>query len=342
MTLFISDNVTGVCAEIMDAMMAANRGTSDSYGCDEWTSRLQDRFSEVFEKTVSAYPVVSGTVSNALALATLSPSYGKIYCHEKSHINNDECGAPEFFTGGAKLIPLSGRFGKITPDELKKAIRGTGNVHQAQPSVVSLTQGCETGEVYQIDEIRTITEIAHAHGLSVHMDGARFANALTSLNVSAAEMTWKSGVDVLSFGGTKNGCLAAEAVIFFEPSVAKNFPYLYKRSGQMLSKMRFISAQLLAYLEDDLWLRNARHANKMAHALSTGLAAIDDVQLAYKTESNEVFARLTRGAVERLTTNNFSVNEEELDGTAARFVTSWNTKQEDVDALLAALKTKAD
>lgn len=340
MTLFISDNVAGVCAEVMEAIVSSNVGTSDSYGADTWSTQLQDKLSQVFETKVLSYPVLSGTASNALALAALSPCYGKIYCHEMAHINNDECGAPEFYTGGAKLIALPGQSGKLSAAELETVIRGAGNFHQAQPSVVSITQCCETGAVYQLHEIKAIADVAHAHGMSLHMDGARFANALVTLDVSPAEMTWKSGVDVLSFGGTKNGCLAAEAVIFFDPLAAKDFPYLYKRSGQVISKMRFISAQLLAYLEGGLWLKNARHANDMAQVLSKGLAAVAGTSLAYETESNEVFAKLSRRAVQQLESNGFSVNEDELDGTAARFVTAWNTSRKDVDALLATLQSE--
>ena len=203
--LFASDNVTSACPEVMDAVIAANSGIAESYGDDQWSSRLQTKLSEIFETDVIVFPAVTGTASNALALSVLTPVFGKIYCHELSHINTDECGAPEFFTGGAKLIPMRSSNGRIKANELDEIIRGSGNVHVSQPSVVSITQSCETGTVYQIDEIMAISKIAHNHGMSVHMDGARFANALVSLDVSPAEMTWKSGVDVLTLGGTKNG-----------------------------------------------------------------------------------------------------------------------------------------
>ena len=272
---FASDNVTSVCPEVMDAVVEANTGIATSHAKDDYSINLETRFSELFEKDVKVFPVVSGTAANALALAALTPSYGKVFCHEMSHINTDECAAPEFFTGGAKLVPISSDNGKITPDNLTSVIRGTGNVHTAQPATVSLTQSCETGTVYQLDEIAALTDAARAHGLNVHMDGARFANGLISLNTSMAEMTWKSGIDVLSFGGTKNGCLAAEAVIFFKPELVQSFPFLHKRSGHLLSKMRFVSAQLEAYISNNVWLRNAQHANAMAARLSKGLAAID-------------------------------------------------------------------
>ena len=336
--LFASDNVTGACPEVMDAVVAANSGIATSYGDDEWSSRLQTKLSEIFETDVEVFLAVSGTASNALALSALAPVFGKIYCHELSHINTDECGAPELFTGGAKLIPMRSSNGRIKANELAETIRGSGNVHVTQPSVVSITQSCETGTVYQLDEIKAISKIARKHKMSVHMDGARFANALASLDVSPAEMTWKSGVDVLTLGGTKNGCLAAEAIIFFKPDMVGNFPYLHKRSGQLLSKMRFISSQLEAYVTDDLWIRNAQHANSMAKILSEGLNAFSNIELAYPTQSNEVFVHLPRELIDYLNNAGYDINEEELDGKAVRFVTAWNSELKDVDRLLEVIK----
>ena len=336
--LFASDNVTGACPEVMDAVVAANSGIATSYGDDEWSSRLQTKLSEIFETDVEVFLAVSGTASNALALSALAPVFGKIYCHELSHINTDECGAPELFTGGAKLIPMRSSNGRIKANELAETIRGSGNVHVTQPSVVSITQSCETGTVYQLDEIKAISKIARKHKMSVHMDGARFANALVSLDVSPAEMTWKSGVDVLTLGGTKNGCLAAEAIIFFKPDMVGNFPYLHKRSGQLLSKMRFISSQLEAYVTDDLWIRNAQHANSMAKILSEGLNAFSNIELAYPTQSNEVFVYLPRELIDYLNNAGYDINEEELDGKAVRFVTAWNSELKDVDRLLEVIK----
>jgi len=336
--LFASDNVTGACPEVMDAVVDANSGIATSYGDDEWSSRLQTKLSEIFETDVEVFLAVSGTASNALALSSLAPVFGKIYCHELSHINTDECGAPEFFTGGAKLIPMRSSNGRIKANELAETIRGSGNVHVTQPSVVSITQSCETGTVYQLDEIKAISKIARKHKMSVHMDGARFANALASLDVSPAEMTWKSGVDVLTLGGTKNGCLAAEAIIFFKPDMVGNFPYLHKRSGQLLSKMRFISSQLEAYVTDDLWIRNAQHSNSMAKILSEGLNAFSNIELAYPTQSNEVFVNLPRELIDYLNNAGYDINEEELDGKAVRFVTAWNSELKDVDRLLEVIK----
>jgi threonine aldolase len=321
----------------MDSIIAINSGVSASYGDDEWSSNLQTKLSEIFETEVSVFSAVTGTASNALALAALTPCYGKIYCHDLSHINTDECCAPEFFTGGAKLIPLKGNNGKITADDFASAIHGAGNVHNAQPATISITQACEAGTIYQTDEISAIAAVGHEQGLSVHMDGARFANAIVALGVSPAEMTWKAGVDVLSFGGTKNGCIAAEAVVFFKPDMAENFQYLHKRSGQLLSKSRYVSMQLEAYLSDGVWLRNALQANTMASLLSKGLSAFPDIELAYPTQSNEVFVRLPRSVIDLLNGAGYDVNEDELDCTAARFVTAWNTEPNDIEQLLAVI-----
>lgn len=339
---FASDNVAGACPEVMDAVVEANTGIATSYAADIWSKNLHSRFSQLFETDVTVFPVVTGTAANALALAAITPPFGKVFCHPMSHINTDECAAPEFFSGGAKLIPLPSHDGKITPDSLHAAIRGVGNVHSAQPASLSLTQSCETGTVYQVDEIAALTGTAHRYGLGVHMDGARFANGLVSLNVSPAEMTWKAGVDVLSFGGTKNGCLAAEAVVFFNQDLIGSFAFLQKRSGHLLSKMRFVSAQLEAYLSNDVWLRNARHANAMAAHLSAGLARINGIDLAWPTQSNEVFVHMSQATIDALDHVGFKVTEGELDETAPpRFVTAWNTQEHEVELFLAAAKKAA-
>ena len=335
---FASDNVTGACPEVLDAIIKANEGDSTPYGNDQISTELQDKFSEIFEKEVIIFPTASGTAANALALSTMTPSFGNIYCHKLSHINTDECGAPEFYTGGGKLVPLQGVKGKITADELDEAIGGKGIVHHTQPSSVSITQVCESGEVYQLDEIKKISDITHKHNLNMHMDGARFANALVSLDVTPAEMTWKSGIDVLSFGATKNGCIAAEAIIFFNKDLVGNIAFLMKRAGHLLSKMRFVSAQLDAYISDDVWLRNARHANKMGKKLSEGLNNHSDINLAFPTEANEVFATFPRNKIDHLNSEGYKINEDEWNGKAVRLVTAWNTQDGDVDQLLETLK----
>ena len=335
---FASDNVAGACPEVLDAIIKANEGDSTPYGNDQISTELQDKFSEIFEKEVIVFPTASGTAANALALATMTPSFGNVYCHKLSHINTDECGAPEFYTGGGKLVTLNGVKGKITAEELDQVISGKGIVHHTQPSSVSITQVCETGEVYQLDEIKKISEVTHKHNLSIHMDGARFANALVSLNATPAEMTWKSGIDVLSFGATKNGCIAAEAIIFFKKDLVGNVAFLMKRAGHLLSKMRFVSAQLDAYISNDVWLRNAKQANKMGKKLSDGLKDHSDINLAYPTEANEVFATFPRNKIDHLNSEGYQINEDEWDGKAVRLVAAWNTQDTDVDHLLNSLK----
>ena len=334
---FASDNVAGACPEVLDALMKANEGDSAPYGNDDYSKVLQEKFSEIFEKEVIVYPTASGTAANALALSTMTPVFGNIYCHKLAHINTDECGAPEFYTGGAKLIPLTGINGKITPEELEKNISGTGIVHHTQPSSVSITQVCETGEVYELDEIKKIADVAHKHKLNMHMDGARFANALVALNCTPAEMTWKSGIDVLSFGATKNGCIAAEAIIFFKPELVGNISFLMKRAGHLLSKMRFISAQLDAYISNDVWLKNAKQANEMGKKLSDGLVKHNSIKLAYPTQANEVFAKFPREMIEHLNSLGYKMNEDELDGQAVRLVAAWNTQNSDVESFLESI-----
>ena len=335
---FASDNVTGACPEVLDAIIKANDGDSTPYGNDQISTKLQDKFSEIFEKEVIVFPTASGTAANALALATMTPSFGNIYCHKFSHINTDECGAPEFYTGGGKLVTLQGVNGKITAEELDQAISGKGIIHHTQPSSVSITQVCETGEVYQLDEIKKISEVAHKHNLSIHMDGARFANALVSLNATPAEMTWKSGIDILSFGATKNGCIAAEAIIFFKKELVGDVAFLMKRAGHLLSKMRFISAQLDAYISNDVWLRNAKQANKMGKKLSDGLKDHSDINLAYPTQANEVFATFPRNKIDHLNSEGYQINEDEWDGKAVRLVAAWNTCDQDVEKFLEIIK----
>ena len=335
---FASDNVAGACPEVLDAVIKANEGDSTPYGNDQISTELQDKFSEIFEKEVIVFPTASGTAANALALSTMTPSFGNIYCHKLSHINTDECGAPEFYTGGGKLVTLQGVKGKITANELDESITGAGIVHHTQPSSVSITQVCETGEVYQLDEIKKISDVTHKHNLNMHMDGARFANALVSLDCSPAEMTWKSGIDVLSFGATKNGCIAAEAIIFFKKDLVGNVAFLMKRAGHLLSKMRFVSAQLDAYITNEVWLRNAKHANAMGKKLSQGLDQNKNIELAYPTDGNEIFVKIPKDIIDQLNSEGYTINDDEWDGKAVRLVTAWNTNLSDIETFLNFIK----
>ena len=336
---FASDNVTGACPEVLDALIKANNEDKTPYGNDELSKNLQNKFSEIFEKEVVVFPIASGTAANALALSAMTPSFGNIYCHRLSHINVDECGAPEFYTGGAKLINLNGINGKIVSEELDKNINGKNVVHHTQPSSVSITQLSETGVAYQLDEIKKISEIAHKHDLTIHMDGARFANALVSLNCSPAEMTWKSGIDALSFGATKNGCLAAEAIIFFKRELVGNLSFLMKRAGHLLSKMRFVSAQLDAYISNEVWLKNAKHANTMGKKLSLGLQKHKNIELAYPTDANEVFVKIPKNIIDQFNSYGYKINDDEWEGKAVRLVTAWNTDPADVETFLNIIKS---
>lgn len=304
---FCSDNVTGVAPEIMAALAVANEGAAMPYGNDECSQRLEAKFSDLFETAVTVFPVATGSAANALALSVIAPPFGAIYCHAESHINADECGAPEFYTGGAKLVTLTGSDGKICAADLVTVLArsGAGVVHHVQPAAVSLTQASEAGTVYSVDEVHDIAEITHAHNLSLHMDGARFANAVVSLGCSPADITWRAGVDVLSFGATKNGAMAAEAVVFFNQSLAETFSYRRKRSGHLFSKMRFLSAQLEAYITDDLWIRNAAHANQMAATLAAGLASLPGAHLCHSVEANEIFIQLPEAVIAGLVADGF-------------------------------------
>ncbi len=335
---FASDNASRAAPEIIAALQAANTGPAMPYGADGWTERLTARFSALFEAEVAVFPVATGTAANALALSALVPPFGAILAHPHAHIVEDECGAPEFFTGGAKFLTVDGADGKMPPAGLEAAIgdAGIGFVHHVQPASIGISQTTEAGTVYAPDEIRAISGIARKHGLRLHMDGARFANAVAALGCSPAEATWRAGVDVLSFGATKNGALGAEAVIFFDLGLARDFPYRRKRGGHLLSKQRFVSAQLLAYLNDDLWLRNARHANAMARRLADGLAKAPGARLVHPVQSNMVFVELPESAIVRLLNRGFRFYRWRADtSTTLRLVTAFDTEATDVDAFIA-------
>ncbi len=334
---FRSDNVWGASPEILAALAEVNQGSAGAYGDDTWTQRLNARFAAVFEREVAVFPVATGTAANALALSVMAPPWGVVYCQRDAHIQVDECGAPEFFTGGAKLLALEGVQGKLRPEPLAAAIFGAGEVHHPQPAGISITQASESGTVYHLEEIAALSHLAQTQGLKLHMDGARFANALVALDVSPAEMTWKAGVDILSFGATKNGCFAAEALLVFDPALARTLAFRRKRAGQLFSKMRFLSAQMLAYLERDLWLENARRANAAAGALSEGLVGAG-AELAYPTEANEVFARLPDDLAQKLSDKGALFHPWPAAGPGGhRFVTSFMSDEREIRAFLSSL-----
>jgi threonine aldolase len=347
---FASDNTAGVAPAILAAIARANEGFALAYGNDALTARVEQRFAEVFERQVAVFLVPTGTAANALALAHLAPPWGAVLCHAESHIATDECGAPEFFGGGLKLIGLAGVAGKIAPETLANdlAARQWGGPHHVSPAVLSLSQATEAGTIYRPHEIRALAEIAHARGLTVHMDGARLANALVRMNASAAEATWKAGVDALSFGATKGGALAAEAVLFFDPARGANMSERRKRGGHLISKHRFIAAQIEAYLTDDLWLTLARNANAMADRLGEGLAR-QGLPPVWPVEANELFVMLPQSLRGHLEAKGASFYSWVTDSLPAgqriaagnglfRLVTSFATTAAEVDQFLAAVR----
>lgn len=333
---FASDNTAGISPEILAALAAANDGAVGSYGADPITARLEAKLAQLFEHEVAVFPVATGTAANALALAAVTPPWGAVLCHPLAHIACDEANAPEFYSGGAKLVPVPGADGKLAVADLAALLPGDlGNVHHAQPAAISLTQATECGTVYRPAEIAGISALAHRHGLAVHMDGARFANALVHVGASPADLTWRAGVDVLSFGATKNGALGAEAIVFFDPARARDLPFRRKRAGHLFSKMRFLSAQLEAYVTDDLWLRNGRHANAAAARLAKGLTALPGVRLRHPVEANELFVELPETVISGLSAAGAQFFRwEGPTSTCIRLVTAWNTREADVTAFL--------
>ncbi len=335
---FGSDNVGPADPQVMQAVLEANQGAVGSYGADPWTARLEARLNTLFETDTVAFPVATGTAANALALSALVPPYGSVYCDEVAHVMNDEAGAPEFFTGGAKLLTLPSADGRVDPDALTAAIarrRMTG-VHQSPAAALSLTQATEWGTCYTVAHVQALSAAAHAHGMHVHMDGARFANALVHLGCTPAQITWRAGVDVLSLGATKNGALAAEVVVFFRADLAEDFARRRKRAGHLFSKQRFLSAQLVAYLEDDRWLRNAARANDAASHLAQGLRALPGVSLAQTVQANEVFAAMPERLIAGLEQAGYVFYRwAPTDfGSIVRLVCAFDTTIADVDALL--------
>ena len=332
---FRSDNEGPAAPEILAAIQHANLGSEYAYGDDAITARLKARFCDVFAKEVEVFPLATGTAANALSIAHLTPPYGMALCYEQAHLNTSECGAPEFYSG-AKLLGLPAEQGKISVDTLSKTLAGLGvhGDHESKPSALSITQVTECGTVYQVDEITALSAAAHHAGLGVHMDGARFANALVSLDCTPAAMTWQAGIDILSFGATKNGALAAEAVVIFEPEYAVEFGRRRKRAGHLLSKMRYTSAQLEAYLQDDLWLRLARLSNQHAQALANGLRPVSGVEFLFSTEANELFVRLPDNIADALKAAGFEFHKWLGSRDIYRLVTSFATAAEDVERLI--------
>jgi threonine aldolase len=329
---FFSDNAAAACPEVMAALAEANR-LDTAYDGDRWSARLDGAFSELFETEVAALWVATGTAANALALAALCPPYGAIVCHRDAHIQNDECGAPEFYTHGAKLLLADGVGAKLDPDGVAAFLATIrDDVHQTQPAVLSITEATEYGLVYTPAEVAALGDLCRARGLAFHMDGARFANAVAATGASPAELSWKAGVDVLSFGFTKNGGMGAEALIFFRPELKAATLYRRKRAGHLLSKGRYLAAQILAMLDGDVWLRNARAANAAAKRLA---GAAGGERLILPVEANELFVRVTPDEAAALRAQGFDFYD--WGPGEARLVTSWDSDGAAVDALARAI-----
>ena len=344
---FASDNWTGAARQVLDAVAAANANIYPAYGGDELTSAVEARFAEIFDRDVAVFFVATGGAANGLALSSLSPRYGMILCHEQAHVQMDECAGPEFFTGGAKLVSVPGSCGKVTPDAIAHTLSGYPErpPHGAPAATLSITQASECGTVYTADEVSALSACAHGAGMKVHMDGARFANAVAALGCAPADITWRAGVDVLSFGGTKNGCLAAEAVVFFDPSAVSDFAFLRKRAGHLISKSWFIAAQFDAYLGDGLWLRLAKRANDAAQRLSSGLAALDGVRVWYPTQVNEVFVSFPAGLDEHLRAAGahfypWVTPGDPANGTMNRLICSFLTTDAEIDAFIDLVRAQ--
>ena len=347
---FASDNTAGVAPGIMDALARANVGFALGYGNDALTRAVEKRVAELFECEAAVFLVPTGTAANALSLAHVTLPWGGVLCHSQAHIMTDECGAPEFFGGGIKLVGLPGEGCKLTRETVERAIaRYSGHVpHQVNAAALSITQATEAGTIYRVEEIAALAELAHAHGLSVHMDGARFGNAIARMNVSPAEATWKAGVDVLSFGATKGGAMGAEAVVFFDRERADFMAERRKRAGHLLSKHRFLAAQFEGYLENGYWLTLARHANAMADRLADGLRACG-VPIVWAVEANIVFALLPRsldaklkaaGAAYYVRPNTLAGDDVAIgpDQMLVRLVTSFATVEAEVDRFVASVR----
>ncbi|HAH10133.1 MAG TPA: low specificity L-threonine aldolase [Alphaproteobacteria bacterium] len=341
---FASDNTTGAAPEVWAALAQANAGNAPSYGADHWTQSAQAKMRALFERDVAVFPVVSGVAANCLAISAYCGRTSSVFAHDEAHILVHEATAPEFYTG-ARFVPVPGQHGKIDPRALADALArsGRGDLHCPQAAVLSLTQATEVGTVYHPAEIAELSRIAHDAGMRVHMDGARFVNAVAALGCSPAEVTWRAGVDVLSFGLTKNGALAAEAVVFFDPGHAAEFAFLRKRAGHLVSKMRFVSAQIDAMLEDGLWLRLAQHANRAALRLADGLASIKGVHFDIPVQSNSIFPIMDGGlcaALQEKGAHFYPWGGPQPDGAQrVRLVTSFLTSDQDIERFVTLART---
>ena len=335
---FASDNYSGICPEAWKALEDANQGHVRSYGDDIYTARAADLIREVFETNCEVFFAFNGTAANSLALATLCQSYHSILCSEIAHVETDECGAPEFFSNGTKVLLLPGANGKIDPEGIERVVKRRTDIHFPKPRAVSVTQATEVGTVYSVDELKAIGEKCRELDLKMHMDGARFANAVATLGVAPKEITWRAGVDVLCFGGTKNGTHVGDAVVFFNTDLAHEFAYRCKQAGQLASKMRFLAAPYVGMLQNDVWLKYARRANQMAEKLHDSLAALPGVKILFPREANSVFAELPEPAIRGMWDRGWMFYTF-IGRGGCRFMCSWDTTEDDVKAFADDLKS---
>ena len=334
---FASDNYAGICPEAWAALSEANQAHAVSYGDDAWTAQAADLIREIFETGCEVFFVFNGTAANSLSLASTGQSYHSILCHETAHVETDECGAPEFFSNGMKVLQVPGVNGKIDPAGIECMVNKRTDIHYPKPRAVSLTQSTELGTVYAVDEIKAIWAKTKQFGLKLHMDGARFANAVAALGVKPKEITWQAGVDVLCFGGTKNGTHVGDAVVFFNRELAAEFDYRCKQAGQLCSKMRFLSAPWVGMLQDGAWLRHAAHANAMARRLHDELQPLPEVKILFPTQANAVFADLPPYVIHALRDRGWRFYTFIGQG-GCRLMCAWDTQEADVSAFVADLK----
>lgn len=334
---FASDNTAGMCPEARQALLEADQGHIPSYGNDEWTQRASDAIRSLFARECEVFFVFNGTAANSLALASLCQSYHSVICHELAHVETDECGAPEFFSNGTKLLLASGEQGKLHPSEVERLVMKRTDIHYPKPKTLTITQSTECGTVYSLSELEELREVARALGLKIHMDGARFANACAGLEEDPGRIVGSAGVDVLSLGGCKMGMALGEAVVFFNLELAEDFAYRCKQAGQLASKMRYLTAPWVGMLAEGNWLRHARHANAMARRLGDGLRSLG-VEVLYPVQSNAVFATLGEARIEQLRAAGWAFYQ--FIGTGgARFVCPWNTREQAIDDLLSAIQS---
>jgi threonine aldolase len=330
---FASDNYSGICPEAWEAMTAANHGCAPAYGEDDWTARAADAFRALFEKPCEVFFVFNGTAANSLALASLCQSYHSVICTDLSHVETDECGAPEFFSNGSKLVVAPSPGGKLTPAAVRAIATNRSDIHFPKPRVVTVTQPTETGQLYSIEELRALSAVCRELGLSLHMDVARFANACASLKCRPAELTWQAGVDVLCFGGTKNGMAVGEAIVFFNTALAEDFAYRCKQAGQLASKMRFLAAPWIAMFESGTWLKNAAHGNLCARRLAGKVGTLPQVEVMFPVEANAVFLKMPEPLLSGLRAKGWRFYT--FIGGGARFMFAWDAHVGRVDELAA-------